>query len=282
MRTLNDLAQLQVHQRGWAATRGFLPGERDYLTTVDDNLLFPLSAPARGQYNNGRGSELRDQPKYPSKMRALHSSSALVVNVFDYWTLIDKSLLSRALGIDPPATYLEFEYQPPLPTGTTPPNLDVRLIQSSGHGIAVESKFTEWTHHKGSSKSPFSERYFSGPNLWSNCGLDRCQKLAESLHKPDDDTALFTCLDAPQLLKHALGLANTLQERFDLWYVFYDFFDPQAKQHRDEIEQFKEAVGAELRFKVLTYQEVFAGLCREVPSQDADYLRRLNERYALG
>ena len=33
-------------------------------------------------------------------MRALHSSSALAVNFFDYWTNKDKSPLLSALGID--------------------------------------------------------------------------------------------------------------------------------------------------------------------------------------
>ena len=280
MTSLKSLSQLEAHQQHWAASRGFLFDEDDYLPSVDDNLLHPLSAPARHRYEKGRGSELQDRSVHPAKMRALHSSSALVVNVFDNWTLKDKASLSRAFGLAPPITHMDFEYQPPLPTGTTPPNLDVILFQSSGHSLAVESKFTEWTHRKSINKSSFSDRYFSGTKVWSKCGLDQCQRLAESICAADGDIA-FSYLDVPQLLKHALGLAHTLQETFDLWYIYYDFSDAQADAHRAEIERFQTHVGMETRFKALTYQEVFNRLEADSPWQDEDYLRRLNERYTF-
>jgi hypothetical protein len=58
---------------------------RSYLDSVAANLLQTLSEKTRHSFENGSGQELRGTPSRPSKMKTLHSSSALTVNVFDYW-----------------------------------------------------------------------------------------------------------------------------------------------------------------------------------------------------
>ena len=75
-------------------------------------------------------------------MRALHSSSALAANLFDYWTERDKSPLLAALGVDAKGeTSLDFEARFPTGLGGTPPHLDVAMRRSTGSVVAVEAKF---------------------------------------------------------------------------------------------------------------------------------------------
>ena len=73
-------------------------------------------------------------------MKALHASSALVVNFFDYWTDKPKAPLLSALGIDADdIESLDFEAQ--FPTGLlgTPPHLDIAMTLESGAVIGIEA-----------------------------------------------------------------------------------------------------------------------------------------------
>ena len=70
----------------------------------------------------------------------------------------------------------------------------------------------------------------------------------------------FEYLDPRQLLKHALGLATQLGNRFSLYYLYYDWPGDGMGAHRREVDLFDECVGGEIRFKALTYQEVFEKL----------------------
>ena len=75
-------------------------------------------------------------------MRALHSSSALAANLFDYWTERDKSPLLAALGVDAKGeTSLDFEARFPTGLGGTPPHFDMAMRRSTGFVVAVEAKF---------------------------------------------------------------------------------------------------------------------------------------------
>ena len=218
------LKDLQAHQANWARQANYLVDAKDYVDTIDHDLLSPMSPNARLQYLSGRGGELRDKDGHSAKIRALHSSAALVVNLFDYWMQRDKAAVSAALGLDDTAVAMQFEYMPPLPTGTTPPNLDLIFMGSQNKVVAIESKFTEWTNKKSYSKPPISERYFTSGDLWRANGLEHCQTLAESYRNKTDNTR-FRYLDVPQLLKHALGLAYTVESDFALWYLCFDFLD---------------------------------------------------------
>jgi hypothetical protein len=61
-------------------------GERAYCPDLRQNLFVPLSAETRAEFETGDGDEL------PNKMRAVHSSSAAGVNIFEYWR--QKNLLA--------------------------------------------------------------------------------------------------------------------------------------------------------------------------------------------
>jgi hypothetical protein len=101
-----------------------------------------------------------------------------------------------------------------------PPNLDVALERADGFAIGIESKFTEWLTPKSASRPPFKEKYFpSGNGVWDQVGLTATQQLAESMQSEE---ITFRYLDAPQLIKHALGLATHLGGHFRLPYIYFD------------------------------------------------------------
>lgn len=274
--TMSSKTELLQHQRNWAEAKGLKPDNRGYLSDIASNLLRPMTAKTKSDFERGSGSELQDTPTRPAKMKALHSSSALAVNFFDSWLNQDKSALQKALKIDKEISAVSFEEQ--FPTGLTgnPPNLDVVLVLTGGSTIGIESKFSEWLAPKSENKVPFKLKYFPpGPGIWSDRGLPASQELANQMHR---GVIQFRYLDAPQLLKHALGLATQLGDQFSLYYTYLDWPGKESKVHREEVNRFTELVGDELRFKAVTYQQLLLSLQNE-PGVDPNYLSYLGERY---
>ena len=215
-------------------------------------------------------------------MRALHSSSALAANFFDYWTDRDKTPITSALGIEPgEGASLDFEAQFHTGLGGTPPHLDVAITSSTGFVVAVEGKFTEHLKRSTSGKSNFTMAYFpKSTGRWIGKDLPACQSLAEELWAEElrGGRQRFEYLDPRQLLKHALGLATQLGNKFSLYYLYYDWSGYGTETHRREIDSFGERVGDEIRFKALTYQEVFERL-RDSGQAGSEYLEYLETRY---
>lgn len=268
---------LLASQRRWANANRLTVDERGYLPSYGANLWRPLSATALGCYHCGSGSELRAGKSRPAKMSALHSSSALVANVFDYWCGRDAAPLYEVLGLGVAEEHPRFEAQFPTGLDGNPPNLDVAVRLRSGITLAIESKFCEWLTPKSAAKLPFKEKYFSPvPNLWARAGLPHSQRLAGAIQAKAEQ---FRHLDAPQLLKHALGLGTNLKDQFVLWYLWYDWPSPESEKHRAEIERFASQTGGELRFRAFTYQEFFRALTQRCGGEHADYLEYLRGRY---
>src|SRR5690349_3745831 len=134
---------LLANQRRWAIEQTLTIDERGYLSSYGANLWRPLSATAMRCYDRGSGSELRPGTSHPAKMSALHSSSALVANVFDYWSERDAAPLLEALGGGAADESLRFEAQFPTGLDGIPPNLDIVVRLRSGDTLAIESKFCE-------------------------------------------------------------------------------------------------------------------------------------------
>ena len=268
---MNEVREIREAQKAWAESRALNFSSRGYVREVDDNLWRPLSPRARAAFQSGAGSELIGH------MKALHSSSALAVNFFDYWTDRDKSPLLWALGAAlAGAEKLDFESQFPTGLRGTPPHLDVAITLNSGFVIAIKSKFTEPLKRSTRGKGRFATSYFpSSGDLWTQRGLPECQALAEELHEHGSP---FEYFDPGQLLKHALGLATQLGDRFSLYYLYYGFAGKMAEAHRREIERFDNRVGAELRFKALTYQEIY-GRLRVSEQAEPGYVDYLGGRY---
>lgn len=271
---MNRNQKIRLLQKAWAESRGLTVDPKGYVPDVEANLWRPLSARARQGFGRGAGSELSGH------MKALHSSSALVVNFFDYWTERDSAPLLAALEVEAGgAESLDFEAQFPTGLGGTPPHLDVAMGLKCGVVIGVESKFTEHLERSTVGKSKFEASYFplSG-GMWASVGLPECQTLAEELR---DQQHRFEFLDPWQLLKHALGLATNLGNRFSLRYLYYDFPGNRSKAHRQEIQTFVSRVGAEIGFRASTYQDVYNRLLTtDLDEPDyLDYLGYLGARY---
>ena len=60
-------------------------GRKTYTKTLNENLFQPLSDQTRKDIENGDGGELRGNSSNSPKMHALHSSSAIGVNILQYW-----------------------------------------------------------------------------------------------------------------------------------------------------------------------------------------------------
>ena len=153
--------KLRRQQRRWAKSVGLEPDERGYLKSIEMNLLRPLSPSTLEDFQRGSGAELHEVPKRPAKMRALHSSAVLVVNVFDYWEGQDAAALLSALDIEGSLREpVSFETQFSSGLTGSPPIVDVALELESGSVVGIESKFTEWLTPKRRNAAGFKEKYF--------------------------------------------------------------------------------------------------------------------------
>lgn len=268
--------KIRQTQKAWAKLKGISFDSRGYVRRVEDNLWKPLTPHARKAFETGAGNELSGH------MRALHSSSALVANLFDYWTAKDMKPLLAALGME----YVggeTFGFEVQFDTGLrgTSPHLDVAIQQNSGFVVAVEAKFTEHMKRATKGKSNFTKSYFPiSHELWAEKGLPACQALAQELWSEErrGGRQRFEYLDPRQLLKHALGLTTQLSNKFSLYYLYYDSSSDRSDAHRREVDLFDEEVGHEIGFKALSYQEVYARL-GDIMQDDSGYLEYLGTRY---
>ncbi|MGI9249607.1 MAG: PGN_0703 family putative restriction endonuclease [Pseudohongiellaceae bacterium] len=273
---MSTLEAIKERQRGWAKRQSKQP-DRNYLASVSANLYQEMAASTKAAFGDGAGSELIDTSKSPAKMKALHSSSALAVNFFDYWVNRDSGPLQQALQMDARIDSILFEKT--YSTGFSLPHLDVVIEDENKTITAFESKFTEWLTPLGK-KEPFRDAYFENQTKhWERVGLPECQRLARKMYDAykSDERNVFQHLDAPQLLKHALGLAKNLKT-FSLVYIYFAAPGTEADDHRDEIYKFISEVDSRLNFESLTYQKVFNKLKVNAPD-DSDYLDYLEERY---
>ncbi len=269
---MSALEQILNRQRAWAESRGIELDPPDYTARLEDNLYSKLSERALEEYGGAAGQELVDsRGGKPAKMRALESSSALVLNVFEHLRLTNLKAIGAILNIAEPVAEVRFEATFPTGLHGTPPTLDVAVTGPSGQICGVESKFCEPYRSKGK-RDPFAASYFpDGPGLWEARGLPRCEQLARNLR---DRTVTFEYLDAPQLLKHALGLFSQ-QHPASLLYLWYDQ-PPEGQALKQELAHFTNEVDTRLGFRSFSYQELQRRI-REI--SDSDLAQYLDDRY---
>ena len=262
-------------QRRWADARGVRYDAYGCVRELGDNLRVSLDATSLEEFH--RGSELEPGKTRPARAYSLCSSAALVINVFGYWRGRDHAPLLAALGIDGVGgTRLSFEE--PLPTGLPgdPPTVDVALYRPDGRWVAVESKFAEWLTPRPRGKRPFKDKYFPpGARVWEAAGLPRCQDLAEDLQEGRER---LKRVNAPQLLKHALGLSRNGLRTSTLVYLYYDRPGRESETHAAELERVLTRVAPEIDLRAVTYQALFAAL-RVAPDVPRDYVDYLAQRY---
>ena len=254
-------------------------GESSFVFELIDNLFEPLTAEARREIEGGDGGELRPHGD-EGRMYAVNSSSALVVNVFHYWRRsgligeIAQACRLPSTGI----SHLEFEAQYPIDHRfERAPNLDVVIHYGRKGGLrasAIESKLQE--PYAGRDRPGISPTYLELAETW-----DDIPNLREVAEQVSPENALFEHLDAPQLIKHILGLKAAYgKDGFRLLYLYYDVPGPEAVRHAEEVETFAAYPGRDgVMFQSLTYQDVLLGLARNKRGPHTAYVDYLMERY---
>lgn len=78
---------IKLKQKMWAKKNNIslLQAPEGYVENLNDNLFEPLLVDVKNAFDNGNGGELKSIGNRPPKMKALHSSSAIGVNFFQYW-----------------------------------------------------------------------------------------------------------------------------------------------------------------------------------------------------
>ena len=266
--------KLRLQQKAWASNVGKPFNRNGYVATLEDNLFEPLEPDSEYEFRAGQGNEL------DGKMLALHSSSALVVNFFHYWRYRDISVIVRAFDLDARYNKLRFEraYPKPPGIGRNLPQPDVELSGAALKPVAIEAKFLE-PYHRDTKGKTLANKYVKTKGIWDN--LDGCSKLAQDIV---EGKVVFKFLDAPQLLKHIVGLSTETEHRekgFKLIYLWYKVDGIEAAKHKDELRQFIEGVGREVDFEATTYQELFKKV-KTIAGGHEGYIKYMQERYFPG
>ena len=266
------LFSIKQQQANWAKSKGIRVDDAGYTANLGDNLFCPLSDASKRDFLEGRGDELGKDGGRP-KIQALHSSAALAVNVFEHWRTRDVAAIARACGLSERATGMRFEATHRNALGGPPSHLDVQFT-TTGKPLAIESKFTEtYSRH---TRRELSSGYVTRPGLWE--GLPGCERLAKRLKDEEGKRTSFEYLDAPQLLKHILGLNTSFPKRFSLLYLWYGVDSEEAERHWREITEFESFVEGDVDFRVMTYQDLFKRI-QKMLRAGTDYVRYLRERY---
>jgi len=286
---MNGYDYILAKQTSWAVNSGrALVGSKNkrgrpaYTCELDQNLFRPLLPAVRKSFASGDGGEL-GSTEFPSKMQAVHSSSALGVNIFQYWKSIEAvPVIAAQCGLCRVGSqvscdiYFEEKY-PIRDTFGYHPNIDVVIHNVPSARIkrfAVECKFSEAygaRRHGG-----LKEKYLGLDDLWAD--IPNLLRFAKRI-SPDDHE--FVHLHPAQLVTHILGLKRQFGKAgFRLLYLWYDVLGDQGKRHRDEVLKFTAVTKTDgIKFHSLTYQELIVKLANKMRAEHPKYIRYLTERY---
>jgi hypothetical protein len=217
-------------------------------------------------FDKGSGQE------WMSKIRAVHSSSALAANVFGRWKSEPSRLtFAGSAGFAPP----KLEAQCPTGLWGTPPNIDV-LLESCDTVIGIESKLLE----------PLTPTVPKISGSYTRARLPLCEdawwSLLEQVRKWP-----ASHLDAAQLIKHYLGLRKQFPngKKVLLVYLFWKplnaaQFDEYTR-HAEDLKKFACSVeSAEgVRFMSMDYLQLWNEW--ENDKNMAEHARILKKRYCV-
>ncbi len=281
---------IKACQQKWASdnrikTKGL------YCENVYDNIFSKkLLEEVECRFKKANGNELIDSDK--AKMRALHSSSAFCVNVFQYFLLKNNLLdiASGALDFKMNPTKGVFEYKFPIKgikTGNRfPANLDF-VIEGDDKLIAIESKFTE-PYGKVSGDSRLLKQSYLDPKSKYEFIINRFPMLKKWIDNWDTKeydenkkarVCPFNYLDAAQLIKHLLGLSSQTKE-YKLCYLYYCIDSDEMNEHGKEVEDFKSHLDDCIKFEAMSYQDFFSKL-KLKGQEHKEFLEYMKDRYNL-
>lgn len=258
--------EIKKQQMEWAQKKKLetFSNHLDYIAKRNDNLFRPLTAEQEQAFGGGAGGELNGKGNTPPKMNALHSSSALTVNVFaypattqnddkKYWNNLfgNQAMLSGTGKIE-----CTFEKQLPIMNiaGHHPPHLDF-FIADEECAIGVESKFTE---HASPHNNIIQSAYFDNFSLW-----DKIPGLVAFAKRINSGEEQFHYLNAAQLMKHTLGLISWQAtfgigdySKLSLAYLYFRHTGKTAFEHDKEVMRYAETMQKLLfKFVPISYQE---------------------------
>ncbi len=255
-------------------------GRPAYTPRLENNLFEPLKPSVRRDFESGDGGELTGNP---SKMSALHSSSALGVNIFQYWLKTEQiPKIAAACGFcnknNNRSWNIKFEQKYPISKKFRySPNIDVVIensLETKFRVFAIECKFSEaYSSHK---HSGLKQKYIKLDEAWDK--VSHLRTFAKSI-SPEDRK--FNYLHPAQLVKHILGLTKKFgKNKFRLLYLWYDCLGHEGARHKDEIDEFTKITRRDgIRFHALSYQELIIRLSSEYSNKHESYIKYISERY---
>ncbi len=283
---MNAYEYILSKQIEWARNIGFeLIGSKGnrgrlaYTRNLEGNLFEPLSPNTKRSFHEGDGSELAGNP---AKMQAVHSSSALGVNIFQYWDSINEvNKVAHACGLCRRTTKISkgisFEVKYPIDERFQfSPNIDIVLDNAPGSKYkvyAIESKFTE--AYSGQGHSGLKEKYLD-LDIWEE--IPHTHEMGISI-SPNDSH--FRYLHAAQLIKHILGLKRAFGKTgFRLLYLWFDALGSEGAKHREEIDEFLGMVKADgIAIHGMSYQKLIIRLANEYRAFHKEYVEYITGRY---
>ena len=258
-------------------------GRPAYTQELNQNLFEPLDPPIKKSLESGDGGEINGSPDRPAKMQAVHSSSAIGVNIFQYWQTIGQiPKIAAACGFcrrdNTISEKIVFEDKYPINSSFRyPPNIDVVIHNSSSaryKRFAIECKFSEAYSNQGD--HGLKRKYLNLDDIWTD--IPNLHKLAKEIC-PKDNT--FKYLHPAQLIKHILGLKKAFGEKgFRLLYLWYNVLGEEGAVHQQEVDRFIQiARSDDIKFHALSYQELIARIAAEHRSEHREYVKYITERY---
>ncbi len=258
-------------------------GRRAYTESLDNNLFEPLLPETRTEIEKGDGGELRGNSIHSAKMCAVHSSSAIGVNVLQYWKNKNIPDIAYALGLcrkdNKSANEIHFERKYKISNKFQfNPNIDSVILNRETDKIkafGIECKFSEAyssRNHSGLKEkylTDITEQWKDIPNL-----LDFAKTIS-----PEDKS--FNYLHPAQLLKHILGLKKEYGKTgFRLLYLWYDVLGEDGCKHRAEITEFARIAKLDnVKFHSISYQELILKLKKDYYNGNEKYIDYLTDRY---
>jgi hypothetical protein len=233
---------------------------------------------SKKEFMLGDGGELGDGTN-PGKMQALHSSSALGVNVFEYWKANERySILAKALHI--PSNGIEdihFEEKYKIfNDANKSPNIDVVIHYKNSYLVGIECKFTEPFQPIRGEKG-LKEKYINNFEYWH--AFPYLKKLAVEI-SPNDEKNIF--IHCAQLIKHTLGLFSVQKDKdkFRLLYIYQPAFFEDNERYLKEMTILQDAMRQDgIIFQFLSWQELLINLKSYIEEDDKAYMDYLVERY---
>ncbi len=286
---MNGLNYIKIKQIYWAKRHGLkLSGSKGekglpiYTEKLEDNLFESLTKSTQTQFESGDGGEIYDSANSVAKMKALHSSSAIAVNIFQYWDKKNKVYqVAHACGLcnkgNQAAERIKFEEKFSISKlFQFGPNIDV-VIENNAKGqhkiFAIECKFSEaYGSYKHNGIDP---KYLKLP-IWDD--IPNIFEFAKGISPNDND---YKYLHPAQLIKHILGLKNKYGKRaFKLLYLWYDVHGEESCFHRKEIERFSEIVKKDdIKFINISYQKLLSNLAKHYYDGNEKYFNYMLDRY---